>query len=330
MTRSFVAVVSLFVATIANAQVSMRDDLGRLLQVKGAATRIVTLAPFLTELVYAAGAGGRVVGASDLSEYPPQVKPLATVGTGAKFSMEQIATLKPDLVFAWRDGIRREDVDQMTAFGATVYVAQARQLNDVPRLLRAIGLLTGSDVTQVVDGYEQKLEGLRRSNAMKPKVSAFLEVWNRPLTTVSGTHFMNEALEICRAENVFKDLEGVLPRVSWDEVQERNPYMIVGAGSASNTAEFRANWQLRQMLPAVKADRLVYVGADGLQRPTVRTADGVAELCEMVDQVRGTVDAKTPQLRATPQLQRPPAPPPAPAQPRVPDTPPERPSQYGL
>jgi hypothetical protein len=140
---TLLAGVLLACSCAAAAQVSLRDDLGRPVQVKHAATRIVTLAPFLTELVFAAGAGDKLVGVASLSDFPPEAKKLTEVTTGDKFSLEQIAGLAPDLVLAWRDGIRKNDVERMSAFGATVFVAQARSLADVARLLKVIGLLTG-------------------------------------------------------------------------------------------------------------------------------------------------------------------------------------------
>jgi iron complex transport system substrate-binding protein len=286
--KSIAAIAAILMGTCAgaSAQVTVRDDLGRPLFVKKTPLRIVTLAPFLTELVFAAGAGDRVVGVSELSTYPPEVTKLPQIPTGVKFSIEYMAHLKPDLVIAWRDGIRREEIDRITGFGTLVFAASARTLEDVPRLLKLIGALTGNDVTKAVADYEGKLEKLRRENAGKVKLATFLEIWNRPLTTISGTHFMSEALEICRAENVFKDIDGSAPQISYDELYEKNPYVIVGAGSASSNEEFRNNWTVRQALNAVKDDRLVFVDADTFQRPSPRTPDGIEQLCAGLDKVR--------------------------------------------
>ena len=307
LARIVFALFALAAAAPGHAQISVRDDMGRALNFRGKAQRIVTLAPFLTELVFAADAADRLVGVSDYSEYPPEAKKLPVVPTGASFSMEKMALLKPDLVLAWRDGIRKEDIDRLTIYGATVFVAQARRLEDVPRLLQMIGLLTGNDVTVAVDQYERKLAQLKRENAAKPKIVAFLEIWNEPLTTISGTHFMSEALEICHAENAFKERGGVAPAVTWEELYQRNPNVIIGAGSASGAEEFRSNWTPRQALTAVKADRLIFLDIETIQRPTVRTPDGIAELCAALDKMR-------------------PAPPPPPPAQRSAD----RPSQYGL
>jgi iron complex transport system substrate-binding protein len=270
----------------AAAEISLRDDLDRPIRLKQPARRIVTLAPFLTELVFAAGAGERVVGVSAYSDYPPEAQRLPQVSTAAGYSIERIAALEPDLVLAWRDSARPEDIERIGRFGAAVYVASARRLDDVARLLKAIGELTGREVEAVALDYRHKLDRLRRANAGKPRLAVFLEIWNRPLTTISGRHFINESLEICGAENVFKDLEGVAPLVSWEQVYARDPEVIVGAGSAANAEEFRVNWRIRDTLAAVKAGRLVFVEADTIQRPTTRTPEGIATLCDRLDRVR--------------------------------------------
>jgi iron complex transport system substrate-binding protein len=280
-------------------------------QVKKKPERILTLAPFLTELVFAAGAGEQVIAVADLSDYPPDARKLPHIKTGAAFSLEQIATNKPDLVLAWRDGIRREEIERISAFGATVFAASARTLADIPRLLKAIGMMTGNDVSAAVSDYETRLEQLRAANFGKMRVSAFLELWNRPLTTISGTHFMTEALDICRADNVFKDLAGSAPQVEIDELYQKDPYVIVGAGSATNADEFRSNWSVRQGLTAVKNDRLIFVDSEAFQRPTPRTPEGIAQLCAALDTVRPKVPG---QQQAAPQ----------------PAAPSQRPSQYGM
>lgn len=290
----------------AGAQVSIRDDLGRVVQLKKRPERIVTLAPFLTELVYAVGAGGQVVAVSKLSEFPPEAAKLPQIGTGVQFSLAELATYKPDLVLAWRDGIRKEEIERIAAFGATVFAASARALDDVPRLLSAIGVLTGHDAAAQIAEYESRLEALKVANAGKTRIVAFLELWNRPLTTISGTHFMTEALDICRADNVFKDLAGSAPQITIEELYEKDPYVIVGAASATNLDEFRSNWTVRQGLRAVKENRLVFIDTDAFQRPTPRTPEGIAQLCKSLDEVRpkGPRQPQQPQ-QAAPGTQRP-------------------------
>jgi iron complex transport system substrate-binding protein len=274
------------VTTSAAADVSVTDDLGRKVELKQPARRIVTLAPFLTELVYSAGAGARVVGVSAYSDWPPEARKLPQVASAAGNSIESIAALSPDLVLAWSDSIRPEDVERIARLGPRVYVARARGLADVPRLLGAIGTLAGVDTAAVAATYDVRLERLRAEYAARPEIGVFLEIWDHPLTTVSGRHFMNEALAICGARNLFADLPGVAPEVSWEEVYKRDPPVVVGVGSAATAAQFRAAWQAHPTLAAVRSGRLVFVDPDRLQRPTVRTPSGIAELCAALDAAR--------------------------------------------
>ena len=268
------------------ASITLTDDLGRKVEIKAPAKRIVTLAPFLTELAFAMGAGSRVVGVSAYSDYPAEAKSLPVVSSALGVSLEQVAALKPDLVLAWRDSFRVEDIDPLERVGAAVFVVHGRRLDDVPGLLRVLGTFTALDVSGVTTKFRSSLADLRSRYAGRPKVDVFLEIWHNPLTTISGGHFLNDALEMCGARNVFKETPGVAPTVSWEDVYARDPSVIIGTGSASNEAEFRANWQERGTLTAVKAGRLEWINPDKLQRPTTRTPEGIAELCERLDRRR--------------------------------------------
>ena len=270
----------------AASPIAVKDDLGRTVELAHPAQRIVTLAPFLTELVFSIGAGDRVVGASAFSDYPPEAKRLPRVATAAGLSLEALAALRPDLVLAWKDSIRPEEVDRIARLGPAVFVAGARTLEDVPPLLARLGALAGADTKAQSAAYEEKLARLRRTYSGRPPVPVFLEIWDRPLTTISGKHFMNEALSICGARNVFADLPGVAPEVSLEALYARDPAVIVGVGSAPTAKAFRENWQAHRALSAVREGRLVFVSPDRLQRPTLRTPDGIAELCRALDRER--------------------------------------------
>jgi len=272
--------------SFAAAAVTLKDDLGRDVALAQPARRIVTLAPFLTELAFAAGAGDRVVGVSAYSDYPPAARALPIVSSAVGVSLEQLAALKPDFVIAWRDSFRVEDIPRIEQFGAAVFIVHGRRLEDVPRLLRTFGAATGLDVSAPGARFESEVAALRAKYSRRAPVDVFLEIWNKPLTTIAGDHFMNDALAICGARNVFKDRAGVAPQVSWEELYVRDPPIIVGTGSAANAAEFQANWSAHPTLSAVKARRLAWIDADTLQRPTLRTPQGIAQLCAALDRLR--------------------------------------------
>jgi iron complex transport system substrate-binding protein len=292
--RSFYPCLSAFIGGFtafcftmsAAASITVKDDLGRSVEMRQPAQRIVTLAPFLTELAYSAGAGDRVVGVSAFSDYPPQAKSLPVVSSAVGIALEPLVALAPDLVLAWRDTIRPEDIERLERFGVAVFVAQARRLDDVPRLLGLIGRLAGRDASSVADAYSARIQRLRREHAGIAPVRALLEIWHRPLTTIAGDHWMNEALEVCGATNDFRGVAGVAPVIPWEQVYARDPRVVVGAGSAADAAQFHDNWRERPTLAAVRENRLVFVDADTIQRPTLRLAEGVAQLCAGLDRVR--------------------------------------------
>lgn len=268
------------------AEISLADDAGNRVELKAPAKRIVTLAPFLTEIAFAAGAGSKVVGVSAHSDYPPGARGLPEVSSAAGFAIEPLMALAPDLAIVWKDSARAEELARLRGFGIAVYVAQARTLEDVPRLLGAVGRLAGVEPAAAIERYRATLRALRAKHAGRTPLPVLVEVWHRPLTTIAGPHWINEALELCGARNVFRDARGVAPQLSWEEVYARDPPVIVGAGSAPDAAAFRDHWRPRAALAAVRTGKLVFVPGDVIVRPTPRLAEGVRLLCEGLEAVR--------------------------------------------
>ena len=275
--------MSAVLLALALGAVTLRDDLGREVALEQPAQRVVTLAPFLTELAFSAGVGGRVVGVSAYSDYPAAAQSLPVVSSSAGFSIEQIAALKPDLVLVWRDSVRPEDIARIEGFGARVFASSARSVEDIPRALENIGRLAGVDVSPAARSFRARIERLRATYSSRRPLAVFLEISHRPLMTIAGAHYMTEALQICGARNAFGDLPGVAPMVPWEEVYKRDPDVVVGT---AERAQLEANWRERPTLRAVKNHRVVHVDADTFVRPTLRFADGVAQLCEALERAR--------------------------------------------
>lgn len=273
-------------AVPALAEVSVTDGLGRTVRLAAPARRILTLAPSITEAAFAVGSGGRVVGASAYSDYPPEAARLPVVSSSAGIDLEAAARLAPDLVIAWRDSFRVESIPRLEALGAKVYVDASRTLADVPRLLRDVAALSGGQAGPAVQAYETRLAALRRSSAGRAPVRVFLDISFRPLMTVGGRHFMTEALSLCGAQNVFADLAEAAPLVSWEEVFARRPQAILAAGSGAGEAAFRKAWSGQDGLEAVRRGKLAYVPSTALGRPSPRVVEGIEALCRAVDAVR--------------------------------------------
>lgn len=248
--------------------------------------RIVTLAPFITELAFEAGIGDRVVGVSAYSDYPAAARSLPQVSSANGLAIEKIAALKPDLALVWRDSVKPEEIQRLESLGMRVVVIAARTLDEIPVALEQVGGAANVDVSPQSRAFRARVAALRSNYSQRRRLDAFLEIWNKPLTTIAGRHYMNDALEVCGARNVFADLPGVTPVVPWEAVYARDPEVVVGAGSAGDRAQFEANWRERPTLSAVKNDNLVYANPDTLQRPSTRIVEGIAQLCESLERVR--------------------------------------------
>jgi iron complex transport system substrate-binding protein len=197
-----------------------------------------------------------------------------------------VAKLSPDLVIAWRDSFRVESIPRLESMGARVYVDASRTLADVPRLLRDVAALAGTDAGPAVRAYESRLEALRKARPGRKPVRVFLDISFRPLMTVGGKHFMTEALSLCGAENVFADLTEAAPLVSWEELYARRPQAILAAGSPAGEAAFRQAWAGHGALEAVREGKVVYVPSTALGRPSPRVVEGIEALCRAVDGIR--------------------------------------------
>jgi iron complex transport system substrate-binding protein len=263
------------------AAIRLVDDAGQALEFERPPQRIISLTPHLTELLFAVGAGAQLAGVDSASDYPRAAQALPRVGDYTRINFERVLALKPDLVVVWTGGNRAADIHGLKKMGLPVLHTQATRLDDVARLLRLIGLASGHarEGEAAARDFSARLAALRASAARQPAVGAFYQVWDRPLMTVGGTHWISDALALCGARNVFADLRAASPVVSREAVLRRAPELIVGG---SDAPDLRRQWQRFASLPAVKNQAFVHVDADRLHRPTPRLIEGVSELCAAV------------------------------------------------
>ena len=263
------------------ANIRLVDDVGQVLEFTQPPQRIISLTPHLTELLFAVGAGTQVVGTDSASDYPKAAQSLPHVGDYSRINFERILALKPDLVIAWVGGNRAADIHGLEKMGLPVLHTQAIRLDDVSRLLRLIGQASGhpKQGEAAARDFSARLAELQAQAARHPPVGVFYQVWDRPLMTVGGKHWISDALVLCGARNVFADLGGLSPVVTREAVLQRAPALIV---SGSDAPDMRRQWQIFTSLPAVRNHAFVRVNADRLHRPTPRLIEGVAELCAAV------------------------------------------------
>ncbi|MCU0810335.1 MAG: cobalamin-binding protein [Thiobacillaceae bacterium] len=255
------------------------DDAGNALAFERPPQRIISLAPHLTELLFAVGAGTQLVGVDSASDYPPAARRLQRIGDFSRVNLERVLAAKPDLVVAWAGGNRAVDIHQLKRLGLPVLLTDAQRLDDVARLLRLLGQTTGhaAQGEAAADAFSSRLRSIRLGQPSRDiPLAVFYQIWDRPLMTVGGHHWISDALALCGGRNVFEDLEIASLVVSREAVLLRAPEVVVGGSDAPGALR---QWQRFAALPAARNNGFVRVDADLLHRPAPRLLDGVEELC---------------------------------------------------
>ena len=283
-----VAVIFLFWLASANAQVSVRDDYGHEIRLEQPASRIVSLAPHLTELLYAAGAGSRLVGAVEFSDFPAAARALPQVGSDARIDLEAVLALRPDLVVAWPNAGSLRAVERLAQLGLPVFRSEPRELDDVARTLQRLGRLAGSQAQaeSAAAAFRARAAALEKRYAAQRKVRVFYQIWDRPLLTVSGDHIISKVIALCGGENVFAGLPLLVPEVDREAVLRANPEAIVASGSNDAQPQWLEMWRQFPGLAAAARGQLYAVPADLIQRQTPRILDGAERLCGRLEAVR--------------------------------------------
>lgn len=281
------ALLAIFAAA-AEAQIVVSDESGQTVRLAAPARRIVSLAPHLTENLYAAGAGGRIVGAGDFSDYPAAAKKLPRVGAYPSFDLEAIVALKPDLIVVWESGKSSSAIARLKALGIPLYVSQPKTILDIAGNIERLGALAGTAAIAGKAAQDLRVHyaALRARYGGRPVVRVFYQIWNQPLMTVNGEHLISEAMRLCGAENVFAGLSQLAPTISVEAVLAADPEVIVASGLDAVRPEWLDAWRNWRDLQAVARDNLFFIPPDLIQRHTARILDGTELLCGQMETVR--------------------------------------------
>jgi len=273
---------------VARAEVVVRDDAGNDVRLPAPAQRIVSLSPHITEDLFAVGAGDRVVGTVDYSDYPPAAKKIVRIGGFTRLDLEAIVALHPDLVITWQSGNSAAQVDRLRAIGLPVFVTQPDRIEDVARDLERFGTLAGVDATAkaAAGAFRARLAALKARYSTRPPVRTFYQVWNQPIMTVGGKQIISDAIRICGGDNVFGQLTAMAPTVSEEAVIAANPEVIVASGMGEARPEWVDYWRRWPQLTAVARNNLFFIPPDLIQRHTPRLLDGTERLCGFLETAR--------------------------------------------
>ncbi|WP_444848116.1 cobalamin-binding protein [Duganella caerulea] len=271
----------------AHAGVTVRDDAGNSVTVARPAQRVIAMAPHITELLFAAGGGERVVGVMNYSDYPEAAKRLPLVGSNATIDMERVLALRPDLLVVWKSGNTAGQLEQLKSLGIPIFYSDPQKLEEVATSLTRLGQLMGTEpaARKAAQDYRQRIAKLSATYAQRPVVRVFYQIWEKPLFTLSGEHIVSDVIRVCGGQNVFAALKAPAPTVSTEAVLQEDPEAIIGG--VAHDAESGINiWKQYRGMQAVQRGNLFMLGGEQLVRATPRIADGVAALCERLETAR--------------------------------------------
>ena len=270
----------------AQAAITVKDDAGLPVTINKPAQRVVSLAPSVTELLFAAGGGGQVVGAVNYSDYPEAAKRIPRIGSNREIDMELLMSLKPDLIVAWRHNSSERQIDMVRRLGIPVFLSDPQSLDGIPDAVLRLGQLLGTQAAakSTATQLREQLAGLRTRYAGRAAVRVFYQVWDKPLYTLSGKHILTDAMKLCGGENVFDKLTVTAPIVSIESVLQANPEAIIA------TAEKNYGgvdlWKPYGTLAAVRSNNLFTLDGHLLNRAGPRMVQGTAAMCEVLEQAR--------------------------------------------
>lgn len=272
----------------AAGEIVLVDVTGAPVRLARPAARVVSLAPHLTENLFAIGAGDLIVGTVQYSDHPEAARRLPRVGGYSRLDLEAVAALKPDLVVAWQTGNGAAELEKIRGLGIPVFVTQADRIEQVAADLERLGRLTGREAgaQAAAQAFRRRLAGLRQRYAERPPVRTFYEVWHQPLMTVGGGQIISDAIRVCGGDNIFAGLTALAPQVSEEAVVAADPEAIVASGMGEARPDWLDNWRRWTALTAVARGNLFFIPPDLLQRHTPRLLDGTEMLCRHLETAR--------------------------------------------
>lgn len=271
-------------------------------EVSGPPLRIISLSPHITELLFAAGAGDRVVGVDDSSDFPPAVAGIARVGEPSALDMETLLRLKPSLIMIWDSGTPARRKAELQRLNLRVYVTDQQRLDDIGSALLEFGRLAGteSQAEAAARSYRSELAALRSQHANRPRLRVFYQVWDRPLYTLSGGQVVSEVMSLCGGDNAFAELSTLAPAIDKEAVLARDPDVILIAATGAEGDRQTRQWQQFPNLRAVRGHHIYTVDPSLTGRMAPRILLGVREVCALLDRAR-----ESPRAHASPDRARP-------------------------
>lgn len=274
--------------TLAQAAIAVVDDSGRQVVLARPAQRVISMAPHVTELLFAAGGGARIIGAMNYSDYPAEARTIPLIGSDSQIDLERVIALKPDLLIVWQSGNTARQIAQLASLGIPVFHSEPHSFETVESSLLRFGRVLGTEPAAAAAAaqFRAKVDGLRTRYAGRPPVTVFYQAWDSPLFTLNGEQIASDAIRLCGGRNIFAELKTIAPQVSVEAVVQADPEAIVGGKRYTPQDRGLSIWEPYRGMRAVRRNNLFTLDEEMITRPGPRVADGAARLCARLEDAR--------------------------------------------
>jgi iron complex transport system substrate-binding protein len=253
-----------------------RDDFGDPVKIGAPPKRIVSLNPSTTEIVFALGAGSRLVGRTRYDAFPDSAKLVPSLGNGMRPNVEAVLGVHPDLVILYASQDDKSAADRLRAAGINTLSLKNDSIGDFRRTVKLIGAILGDTARAriVSDSVYHTLERVRLATARLPHPTVFWHIWDAPVITIGSGSFMNELVEIAGARNIYTDIRGPSGEISLEDIARRNPDFILAGPVGKGQIESEQRWRI---VPAARG-RIIVVDTALVGRPSVRLGEAAVML----------------------------------------------------
>ncbi|WP_144392523.1 cobalamin-binding protein [Pleionea sediminis] len=252
------------------------------------AQRIVALSPHAVEMLFAIGAGDRIIGVVEHSDFPKEALVIERVGNYTGVQIERIIELDPDLVVVWSSGNQTQDIKKLRSLGLNLFDSHPQNLADIGNEIIALGKLTGLEkqANTLSKTLAERYQEIKDKYKSKNLVKVFYQLWHDPFRTLGPESWISKMIEDCRGKNIFFDAHVDYPVVSLESILVKNPEVIIIPDHSKNAKAHRGIWESWQQISAVKNNQFYALDGDLLHRFSPRAIDGLEQLCQAIDKAR--------------------------------------------
>ncbi len=262
------------------------DEIGRKVEVPHSAKRIVSMAPSITEILFALGLNEEIVGVTDFCDYPEAALTKPRVGGFVNPSIEIIVSLKPDLIIATRDGNRKETIQKLTDLGFSVYVVNPKGFEGVMKTIQNIGEIVGrqDESRRTIRDMMTRKENVVRFTRSLPQPKVFFQVGNAPIITVGRGTLADDLIHLAGGKSISENETLSYPLYSIETILSKAPEIIIMSSMESNKdySNLIKKWQNWKSIPAVKMNAIYVVDSNLVDRPTSRIVEGLEEMLRII------------------------------------------------